>query len=139
MSAPGPGRGRPRWHREPMPIFWWLGRAAYVRFILRELTSLFVAYAAVVLVLQVRALGAGEGETARFQAWLGAPGTVAFHGFVLLALLFHSATWFGLAPRALVLRVRGRRVPEAAVLAGHYFAWAAASALLAWAVAGGGP
>jgi fumarate reductase subunit C len=122
-----------------MPIFWWLGKAAYVRFILRELTSLFVAYAAVVLVLQVRALAAGEQEYARFHAWLEAPGTVAFHGFVLLGLLFHSATWFGLAPRALVVRVRGKRVPEGAVLAGHYLAWAAASALLAWAVAGGGP
>ncbi len=139
MSARGPDRGRPRWHRERMPIFWWLGKAAYVRFILRELTSLFVAYAAVVLLLQVRALGAGEEDTARFQAWLEAPGTVALHAFVLLALLFHAVTWFGLAPRALVLRVRGRRVPEAAVLGGHYLAWAAASALLAWAVAGGGP
>jgi len=122
-----------------MPIFWWLGKASYVRFIARELTSLFVVYAAVVLLLQVRALGAGEAEAERFEAWLRAPPVVALHGAVLLALLFHSVTWLGLAPRALFLRFRGERVPEGAVLAGHYAAWAVTSALLAWAVIGCGP
>jgi len=134
---PRPPGGRTRWHRERMPIFWWLGKASYVRFIARELTSLFVAYAVVVLVFQARALGAGAEAWDRFQEWLRAPAVMALHGFVLLVLLFHSVSWLGLAPRALVIRIRGRRIPDGWILAGHYAGWAVASALLTWFLTGG--
>ena len=124
---PGTGRTRPRWHRERMPIFWWLGKWAYTRFILRELTSLGVAWSAAVLVLHARALDRGGADAEAFAAWLRAPGILALNAVALLLLLYHSVTWLGLAPRALRLRVAGRRVPDGAVLAGHYLAWAAVS------------
>ena len=94
----------PKWYRKRYPIFWWLGRFAYGKFIARELTSLAVGYAAVLLL----------------------------HGFILCALLFHSITWLNLAPRALVLRLGRTRIPDAAVLAGHYAAWLGATALVVW-------
>ena len=34
----------PRWHRRPMTTWWWLGSGAYFRFILRELSSAFIAW-----------------------------------------------------------------------------------------------
>jgi len=122
-----------------MPIFWWLGKAAYVKFIARELTSLFVAYAAVLLLLQVRALAEGGEAALAFRQWFRSPWVLAFHGFVVLVLAFHSFTWLGLAPRALVIRVGGKRVPDAAVLLGHYGAWAFASAAVALLLLGGAP
>ena len=39
----------PKWYRERYPIFWWLQKFAYGKFIVRELTSLAVGYAAVLL------------------------------------------------------------------------------------------
>ncbi|CDO32004.1 fumarate reductase subunit D [Mycolicibacterium porcinum] len=39
---------------------------------------------------------------------------------------------FGLAPRAMVVHLRGRRIPADAVLAGHYAAWLVVSAVIAW-------
>lgn len=124
----------PRWHRERMPIFWWLRKAAYARFILRELTSVGVAYAAVLLVIQAYMLGLGPDAYARFEAWLRSPVVAGLHGALLLALLFHTLTWLHLAPRAMVVRLGGRRVPDTVVLAGHYAAWLGASAFVAWAL-----
>jgi succinate dehydrogenase subunit C len=138
VSGPDP-RGRPRWHRERAPIFWWLGKRSYVAFIVRELTSLFVAYAAVLLLLQLRALATGAEATLRFEEWLRAPWTRAWHGFVLLMLVYHAGTWFNLAPQALAVRVGGKRVPNAAILAAHYAAWAAFSAAAFLLLAGGAP
>lgn len=125
-------RYHPKWYRARMPIFWWLRKAAYVRFITRELTSVFVAYAAVLLVVQLRAVAAGPEALERFGAWLRLPPVAALHVVVLLALLFHAVTWLNLAPRAIVVRVGGRRLPDGAVLLGHYGAWLVASGLVAW-------
>ncbi len=138
VNAPyrGSRRHHPRWHRERMPIFWWLGRASYIRFIVRELTSLAVAWAAVLLVAQVWALAGGVERYGRFVAVLGSPPLLALNGLAFAGLIFHSVTWLNLAPKALVVRVGGHRLPDAAVVGGHYAAWAAASALVAWLLLG---
>ena len=122
----------PKWHRERMPIFWWLGQLSYVKFITRELTSLAVGYAAVLLSAEVCALDRGAAAHARFLHFLAAPPVVAFHLLVCAALLFHTVTWLNLAPKALVLRLGGRRLPDGAVVAGHYLAWLLASGAVAW-------
>jgi fumarate reductase subunit C len=128
-------RFHPKWHREREPIFWWLRRFAYGRFIFRELTSLAVGYAAVLLIVQLFCLGRGEPAWSAFGRFLASPWTVGFHALVLAALLFHTITWLNLAPKALVLHLGGRRLPDAAVVVGHYAAWAAATAALLWGLA----
>ncbi|HVS03773.1 MAG TPA: fumarate reductase subunit C [Thermoanaerobaculia bacterium] len=119
-----------------MPIFWWLGRLSYTKFITRELTSLGVAYAAILLVVEAAAVRRGPAAYAAFVEWLQAPWVIALHGFVLLVLLFHTVTWLDLAPKALVLRVGGRRLPDLAITVAHYLAWAAISALVFWLLVG---
>jgi fumarate reductase subunit C len=131
-------RYHPRWYRRRMPIFWWLGRFSYTRFILRELTSLFVAYAALLLLALTWAVGQGPEGYQAFLDWLSRPGVRAFHGFVLLALLLHSVTWLNLAPAALVVKIGGRRVPDGVVIAAHYLAWIGASVIVGWALLGRG-
>lgn len=120
----------PKWYRERMPIFWWLEKLSYVKFIVRELTSLAVGYAAVLLTVQVWM--AGRGEEARFTRFLQSPPVLIFHTLVFAALLFHSVTWLNLAPKAMVVRIGHRQVPPPIVLIAHYLAWLAASALLIW-------
>lgn len=122
----------PKWHRARLPIFWWLKKLAYSKFITRELTSLAVCYAGILLLVQVWVLSRGPAAHQRFTELLASPVMLVFHGLVLAALLFHSVTWFNLAPQALVVRVGRRRVPDAAVLAGHYAAWVAATLLVVW-------
>lgn len=126
----------PKWYRRRMPTFWWLQDFAYTRFMGRELTSLAVAYSAVVVLLQVWAVGRGGETYAALMDWLRYPPLLVFNVLVLLALLFHSITWLNLTPKALVLHFGGRRVPDAAVLLGHYALWFVVSALLVWALLG---
>ena len=125
----------PKWHRKRYPIFWWLERLSYAKFITRELTSLGVGYTAVLLMLQLGVLSRGQATYQRFLELLGSTPLMIFHGVVLASLLFHSITWFNLAPKALVLRLGGWRIPDAIVLAGHYAAWLLASVLVIWLVA----
>lgn len=134
---PGYTRHHPKWHRRRIPILWWLGKVSYTRFITRELTSLAVGYAALVLMLQVLSLARGPESYDRFVSWLQLRPVVALHIVVLGGLVYHSATWLSLAPRALVLRLAGRRLPAAVVLLMHYAGWLVASAAVLWLLLAG--
>lgn len=125
----------PKWYRKDYPIFWWLERFAYGKFIVRETTSLAVGYTAVLLMFQLWVLSRGQETYQRFLGFLESTPVMIFHGVVLAFLLFHSITWFNLAPKALVLRLGRWRIPNALVLSGHYAAWLAATALVIWLVA----
>lgn len=123
-------------YRRRMPIFWWLRKAAYTKFIVRELTSLAVAYSAMLLLVFAGAAARGPEAFDAVGAWLGRPWVVAVNLLALLALLFHSVTWLNLAPKALVLKVGRRRLSDRAVIAAHYLAWIVASALVVWGLVG---
>ena len=125
----------PKWYRKRYPIFWWLERFAYGKFITREMTSVVVGYAAVLFMLELWVLSRGPAAYERFVELLGSIPMLILHSVVLAFLLFHSITWFNLAPRALVVRLGRRRIPDALVLAGHYAAWLVATAVVVWLVA----
>jgi fumarate reductase subunit C len=130
-------RHRPRWLRPRTPIFWWLLKPSYVWFIFRELTSLGVAYASLLMIVQIAALGAGAEAHRRFEAFLAHPAAIVLHTLLVVVLLFHTFTWLHLAPKAMVVRLGRRRVPAGALLAGHYVGWIAASALILYLLTGG--
>ena len=125
----------PKWYRKSYPIFWWLEKFSYGKFITRELTSLAVGYAAVFLMLQLWVLSQDRADYLHMVRHLESTPVRIFHGVVLAFLLFHSITWFNLAPKALVLRLGRWRIPDALVVTGHYAAWLAASAVVIWLVA----
>jgi fumarate reductase subunit C len=121
----------PRWYRPRVSTYWWLWRWTYLKFILREISSVAVAYFVVLLLLQLRALSHGPETYAAFQAWLKAPHIIALNGVSLLFVLFHTITWFNLAPRAMVVRVRGKRVPDLLIAGSNYVAWLVVSVAVA--------
>jgi len=115
-----------------MPIFWWVHKWIHMRFILRELTSVFVAFYAVVLLFHVRSVAVGPEAYAAFLAWLRSPPALALHGVALVMVLFHSVTWFNLAPKALVVRVGEQRIPGWIIAGMNFAAWGVFSGVLAW-------
>ena len=120
-----------RAYRQPVSRYWWAKRRSYLLFALREISCVFVAWSVVYLLLLVHATSAGQDSYARFLDWSANPLVVAVNAVSLIFLLLHAVTWFGLAPRAIVPHIRGRRVPARAVLAGHYAAWLVVSAVVA--------
>jgi fumarate reductase subunit C len=124
----------PRWYREPVSTYWWIGSWRYSLFILRELTSVAVAWTVVMLLLLLRALLHGPEAYARWLHRMQSPLAIVANVIVLCFLLLHTITWFNLAPRAMPVRVNGKRVPEILVAAPNYVLWVIASAVIAWFV-----
>jgi fumarate reductase subunit C len=125
---------QPRWYRRRMSVFWWVSRRSYLIFVLRELSSLFVAWSVVFLLLLVRAVSQGGPQYQRFVDWSSAPGMLALNIVALAFVVFHAITWFNLAPQAMVVRVRGKRVARSRIALAHYAGWALLSALAAWMI-----
>ena len=119
-------------YRARVSTYWWLGRRAYLKFILREISSVFVAWIVVVTLLQIRALTRGPADYAEFQNWLRSPLLVALNSVSLFFVIFHAVTWFNLAPKAMVIRLRGKRLPNLAISGPNYVAWVVISAAIAW-------
>jgi len=121
------------YHRQ-IPILWWTERWSYLLFVLRELSSVFVAWFVVYLLLLINAISDGPAAYSRFVERSGHWWVVAINVIALLFILLHTVTWFGLAPRAMVVKLQGRRVPPRAILVAHYAAWLLLSAITAWVI-----
>jgi fumarate reductase subunit C len=122
----------PRWYRMRVSTYWWLGKWHYLRFVLRELSSIFVAYFVAITLLQIHSISRGPEAYARFEERMRNPLMIALDAISFVFVLFHTITWFNLAPRAMVVRLRGKRVPEILIAGSNYVAWLVISASVAW-------
>jgi len=121
----------PRWHRKRVSVWWWLEKRSYALFVLRELTSVFVALFALLCLWQVRSLTQGPDAYTQFLARTRTPAFLALSAVAFLMVLFHAITWFNLAPTAMVVRLRGKRVPDLVIAGANYAAWLVLSAAVA--------
>jgi fumarate reductase subunit C len=120
----------PRLYRKPISTLWWLRRRSYFVFVLRELSSVFVAWFVVYLLFLVNAVSSGSAAYERFRTWSAGPWVLALNAVALVFVLLHAVTWFSLAPKAIVVRVRSWRVPPGLILALHYLVWVLLSAIV---------
>jgi fumarate reductase subunit C len=127
----------PRWYRPRISTYWWLQRWSYLAFILRELSSVFFAWFVIYLLMLVHAINQGRAAYYQFLGWSTSRGLLLLNLVALFFIIFHTITWFNLAPQAMVLRMRGKRVPGTWIAASNYGAWVVVSGLLLWLVLGG--
>jgi fumarate reductase subunit C len=106
-------------YQRPMPATWWLHNTYVKLFMIRELTSLFVAgYAVFLLVLFARVH-----DATAFADTLRSRAALLFQIVALPFVIFHSVTWFNLTPKAMVV-FRGEERLNPVVIAGaHYALW----------------
>ncbi len=98
MSTPTAGKRRP--YVRPMEG-WWRKNSFFVEYMIHEGTAFFVAAYAAVLLYSLIQLGQGE---AAWNAWvlcLKSPMAIVFHIACLVALAYHTWTWFHIMPRTL--------------------------------------
>ena len=122
----------PKSYHPRVSTYWWLNRWVYLKFILREASSVFVAWTVILTLLQIRALALGPGAYAEFQNWLRSPVVLVLNAISLLFVLFHAVTWFNLAPKAMVVRMGGKRLPDLAISGPNFAAWVMVSAAIVW-------
>jgi fumarate reductase subunit C len=122
----------PKSYRPRVSTYWWLERWPYLKFILRESSSVFVAWTVVMTLLGIQALKRGPADYAEFERWLRNPFVLALNVISFFFIIFHAVTWFNLAPKAMAVRLRGKRLPDLAVATPNYLVWIAISGFIAW-------
>ncbi|MDP6430003.1 MAG: hypothetical protein QF393_18465 [Rhodospirillales bacterium] len=116
--------------RNPRRYSWWLAQGRYLRYMAREITSLFIGASSAVLVVGLARLADGRAAWEAYLAALQSPLGVAFHTAAFLFALYHTVTWFNVTPKAMPIEVAGRRLPGAAIAGAHYAGWVVVSAAL---------
>ena len=122
----------PRWYRRRMSVWWWLQDRAYTGFVLREITCVFVAFFALTYLCQLRAIAKGPEAYAQFLAYLRTAPFLVLNAVAFIFVLIHSITWFNLAPKAMVVRLGGMRVPDGVIIIMNYAAWLVLSGAVAF-------
>ena len=106
---------------------WWLRQPRYVAYMVRELTSLFVALYSAFLVVALARLAQGPAAWDAFLAAARSPSGIAFQLVCLLFATYHSVTWFAVTPKAMPLMLKGEPVAAGVIVGAHYLAWLAIS------------
>jgi fumarate reductase subunit C len=119
-------------YRRHIHIFWWANRWIHIKFIARELTSVCVAVYVVVLLFYVLSVLNGPEAFEKFSSVMRSPVVIAAHVLILGGLLFHSITWFNLAPKAMVIKLGEKNVPGVVIALLNYAGWVGVSLALVW-------
>jgi fumarate reductase subunit C len=118
----------------PMPATWWMQRRPYFIFMLRELSSVFIAIYLVLLLVMIHRVSQGPAAYISFLGSLRSPAAIFFHVVALAFALLHTITWFNLTPQAVAVYVGEERIRPALIIAPNYVAWVIVSAIVAWFV-----
>ncbi len=112
-----------------LPIDWWMKQLFYTKYMIREGSSVLITAYSLILAWGVLRLSQGE---VAFNAWMQAlqnPFAILIHLIALLLALYHTVTWFSLAPKAADIWIKGKRLDDKIIIAGHYLAFIIATAL----------
>ena len=120
-----------RVYRPEMPATWWLKSRRYFLFMVRELSSLFIALFVLVFLYELFLLSKGPEAHGLLQESLRRPSAVGLYGLALLFAVYHTVTWFQAASRIQVVRLGSWTMPRWMVVAGALGAWIAISAAVA--------
>ena len=134
MTPSGSSATDLRLYRPRVSTWWWTRRRSYTVFVLRELSSVFIAWFVVYLILFVYAVGQSEAAYQRFLDWASAPWLVGLNVLALIFVLLHTVTWFSLTPQAMDVRLDGRKVPGFHIIAGQYTGLVVVSLFILWLV-----
>ena len=123
-------------YHSPVSNTWWLKRKPYILFMIRELTSVFVAGYCIFLMVLVYKLTQGADAYGNFMAALKSPISVVLHLITLVFVLYHTITWFNLTPKILVLYRGEDRIPQGLVAATFYAGWVVVSIIITLLILG---
>jgi len=116
--------------REVPRYSWFLRQPRYMRYMLREVTCIFIGAYAVFLLVALRRLSAGREAWESFVQMLTGPASLVFHLIVLAFALYHTTSWFNVTPKAMPIQAGEDFVPGAVIVGAHYAVWLAVSVVL---------
>lgn len=114
------------------PLSWWLKRPSYIRYMLRELTCIWIGAYVVMLITGLYRLQQGPAAWESYLAALGSTTGIVFQCAALAFALYHTISWFSLAPSTMPIWRGETRVPPRWIEITHYIAFIAVSVFIAW-------
>jgi fumarate reductase subunit C len=121
---------------------WWFAdrhynRPFYLDYMMRESTCIFIALYAILFVWGLGTLAAGPEAYGGFIGAMQSTGGLILQLVILAFALYHTVTWFILAPQGMkpLRKGDGKRVPAKLIVQGMFAAWAGATVvmlLLVW-------
>lgn len=112
---------------------WYMRNGRYKVYVLRELTSFLVAFYSVLTILALSALADSQEHWNAWMASQQSTGMMIFHALALLYFLFFQTfPWFKLAPKAMPVQLGEKKLPDSAIVIGHYVVWVVISLFIFW-------
>lgn len=121
--------------REPSRTGWWLRQPRYIRYMMREISSLFIGLYVLVLIAGLYQLSRGQAAYEAFLATAKGPAGLVLAVLAIIFASYHTISWFQVTPKAMPLMFGGKRVPGVIIIAAHWLGFVLVSAVL-WIVVG---
>ncbi len=99
---------------------WWQNLGFYRFYIMRESTSVLQVWFSLLILYGVFALKSGPESWAGFVGFLSNPIILIINVITLAATLLHTTTWFKLAPKAVGIVIKDKKMPEEPVVKGFW-------------------
>ena len=123
-------------YRKPVSNTWWLERKQYFFFVIRELTSIFVAGYCLFLLFMISEISDGQEKYILLILLLKSPISLVLHFFSLPFILYHTITWFNLTPKIMKLQIGEEIISEKLIVGLVYISWAILSLIIFWLILG---
>lgn len=117
-------------YKQVVATTWWLENKSYRDYMLRSATCIFILLYSVLLFSGLLALSNGEST---FNAWLlmqQSSAFIVFHVLTLIAVLYHTATWFALAPKTMHVQVGDTVIEGRTIQCAMWLVWIVVSVIL---------
>ena len=118
-------------YRRPMPCSWWLKKGSYFIFMMRELSSVFVAIYSIFLIIQICSISEGP---EKYNAWLVVSQSwwmILIHIVIGAFVLLHMITWFRISGRIF----GAKPLTPGMVTVANYIVWVVVSVVIIYFVA----
>jgi fumarate reductase subunit C len=106
-----------------MPATWWLHNRHLLLYMLRELSSVFVAGYAVFLMVMLCRFGQGREAFHEFFEALKSPASVFLHFVALAFAVYHSITTFNAAPVIMTVWRGEEKLEPRLIIGANYALW----------------
>ena len=110
--------------------WWWTENPFFLRYMIREGTSVLVLIYSLLLIFGLYQLKQGEAGWQQWLSLINHPTVIAFNLMALAASLYHATTWFKLAPKIMVVRFGDWKLPEPLMVIGQWLGLLLTSAVL---------
>ena len=109
---------------------WWLQRPNYFQYMLRELSSLFIAAFTLTMIWGIWRFSEGPDT---YLLWLSNlwNNLLWFSLVCFIFAIYHSITWFWVTPKAMPMSFKGKAIADSVIISAHIIAWLVVS-IVVW-------